>query len=124
MAEVPVSHYQEAAEFYDLLYAGEKDYQAEAQLIAELVRESNPDAKRLLDVGCGTGEHARALTSLGFEVDGVDLEPAFLEIARAKCPGARFTLGDMRTLALDQRYDAVLTLFSAIGYVRHLDGLD
>ena len=50
-------------------------------------------------------------------MDGVDLEPAFVEIARAKCPEGSFHVGDMRTLNLPDRYDAVLCLFSAIGYV-------
>ena len=47
--------YGSAAEFYDLLYAGVKDYQAEAELLASVIRDAAPDARRLLDVGCGTG---------------------------------------------------------------------
>ena len=115
--------YSQAAEFYDLLYAGEKDYQSEAALLVELIHESTPNATSLLDVGCGTGAHARSLIDAGFDVDGVDLEPAFVEIARAKCPEGSFHVGDMRTLDLPDRYDAVLCLFSAIGYVRDEAGL-
>ena len=124
--------YSQAAEFYDLLYSGEKDYDAEAKLLVELIQGSAHDATSaaapavshatpaasLLDVGCGTGAHAQSLIDAGFEVDGVDLEPAFVEIARAKCPEGSFHVGDMRTLDLPDRYDAVLCLFSAIGYVR------
>ena len=116
--------YSQAAEFYDLLYAGEKDYEAEAKPLVELrgsAHDSTSHAEpavSLLDVGCGTGAHARSLIDAGFEVDGGDLEPAFVEIARAKCPEGSFHVGDMRTLALPDRYDAVLCLFSAIGYVR------
>jgi SAM-dependent methyltransferase len=110
--------YAAASEFYDLLYLGRKDYRAEAETIAGIVREANPDARRVLDVGCGTGEHLRHLRDMGFEVDGVDLEPSFVELARRKCPEARIEVGDMATLALPDRYDAVLSLFSAIGYAR------
>ncbi|MCG6956954.1 MAG: class I SAM-dependent methyltransferase [Gemmatimonadetes bacterium] len=109
--------YAAAAEFYDLLYLGRKDYRAETEMIAGVIREGNPDARRVLDVGCGTGEHLRHLRDLGFEVDGVDLEPAFVDLARRKSPEARIQVGDMATLALPDRYDAVLSLFSAIGYV-------
>lgn len=116
--------YAEAAEFYDLLYSGEKDYPAEARLVAELVRAVRPDARTLLDVGCGTGAHARALVDLGFAVDGVDKEPAFVELARAKCPEGSFVVGDMTALDLPARYDAVLCLFSAIGYARTPEALD
>ncbi len=110
--------YSQAAEFYDVLYRGDKDYAAEADLLAGLIHESNPGAASLLDVGCGTGAHARCLVDSGFSVDGVDIEPAFVELARAKCPEGSFRIGDMRTLDLPERYDAVLCLFSAIGYVR------
>ena len=41
---------------------------------------------RLLDLGCGSGEHARLLNSLGFEVTGVDASPSQLEAARAADP--------------------------------------
>jgi SAM-dependent methyltransferase len=118
-----MGEYARAAEFYDLLYAAQKDYGAEVETLAALIRERRPGARRLLDVGCGTGEHARRLTDLGFEVDGVDLEPAFVEIARAKCPAGAFTVADMTTLDLPGRYDVVMSLFSAIGYVRTVDAL-
>lgn len=115
--------YGEAADFYDLLYSSEKDYQREADLVARIITERNPAARTVLDVGCGTGAHARALIDLGFDVDGVDIEPAFVEIAAAKCPEGRFSRGDMRALDLPRSYDAVVCLFSAIGYCLTSDAL-
>jgi SAM-dependent methyltransferase len=111
-----VSHYSTAAEFYDLLYRGEKDYAAEAELLSDVIRGRNPAATSLLDVACGTGSHARALIDIGFEVDGIDLEPSFVELARAKCLEGEFHVGDMTRLNLPKRYDVVTCLFSAIGY--------
>lgn len=113
-----MTDYSSAAEFYDLLYEGEKDHAAEAEFLAALIRGLAPEVVTLLDVGCGTGSHARALIDAGFEVDGVDLEPAFVEMARAKCPEGTFHVGDMTDLHVPARYDAVTCLFSAIGYVR------
>ena len=110
--------YAQAAELYDLLYAGQKDYVAEAKLLGRLVRDARPTAQSVLDVGCGTGAHARALLNAGFQVAGVDLEPAFVEIARARCPEGQFQVGDMTTLKLPARFDAVTCLFGSIGYVR------
>lgn len=115
--------YASAAEYYDLLYRGMKDYPAEAELLRSVILAVRPDARTLLDVGCGTGAHARALSHLGFRVDGVDIEPAFVDIARAKCPDGRFRVGDMMSLELPERYDVVTCLFSAIGYVRTEAGL-
>lgn len=115
--------YRHAAEFYDVLYAREKDYAAEATLLAILIRDANAGARSILDVGCGTGSHARSLIDLGFRVDGVDLEPEFVEIAQAKCPEGSFVVGDMTALDLPDRYDVVTCLFSAIGYTRSEDAL-
>lgn len=55
---------------------------------------------RLLDLGCGTGEHARFLAERGFEVVGVDRSPAMIEQAlEAPCPaGLRFVTGDLTAL--------------------------
>lgn len=120
---VSVGSYGGAAEFYDLLYSEEKDYPAEARLLESLIRRACPSASSVLDVGCGTGAHARSLLDLGFEVDGIDLEPAFVEIARRKCPEGSFEVGDMTDFRLDRTYDVVTCLFSAIGYVLTETGL-
>jgi SAM-dependent methyltransferase len=115
---INVGHYSTAAEFYDLLYRDQKDYVAEAALLGDVIRAHCPAAATILDVACGTGSHARALIDIGFQVDGVDLEPSFIEQARAKCPEGDFRLGDMTQLELSKRYDAIVCLFSAIGYAR------
>lgn len=110
--------YAQAAEFYDLLYESRKDYGVEADYLAGLIGAARPGARSVLDVGCGTGSHARCLLDRGFVVDGVDVETAFVAMARAKCPEGAFVVGDMATLDLPGRYDVVTCLFSAIGYVR------
>jgi len=118
-----VGSYSEAAEFYDLLYSDQKDYAEEAQVLAGLLRKNCPEAKSLLDVGCGTGAHARSLIDGGFEVDGIDLEPSFVEIAAKKCPEGSFHVGDMANFDLPGQYDGVLCLFSAIGYAQTEENL-
>jgi hypothetical protein len=52
-----------------------------------------------------------------FEVDGIDLEADFIDIARAKVPHGAFHRADMRRFDLGRRYDVVLCLFSSIGYL-------
>jgi SAM-dependent methyltransferase len=110
-----------SADFYDLIYSTFKDYEAEAAQIASLLRRVNPECATVLDVACGTGEHARLLAARGFVVDGLDLDAAFVGIARKKHPAGRFFEADMSHFHLPHRYDAVTCLFSSIGYLRTLD---
>src|SRR4051794_18215995 len=113
--------FTESAEFYDAIYSF-KDYAAEAAQIAALVRSAQPDARSVLDVACGTGEHARLLHERhGFEVDGLDLDPSLLRIAREKHPSGRFFEADMGDFALGQHYDVILCLFSSIAYLMTLE---
>ena len=113
--------YSESAEFYDLIYSTFKDYPGEAARIAELLRGIHPQCRTILDVASGTGEHARLLAGLGFVVDGLDLDPAFVRLASEKHPAGRFFEGDMSDFRLPHRYDAVLCLFSSIAYLKTVD---
>jgi len=116
--------FAESADLYDLVYAAYKDYPAEATELANLIRSAHPHARTILDVACGTGEHARLLTEQhGFVVDGLDLDPAFVRIAQQKLPRASVSAGDMTSFAVPGRYDVVLCLFSSIGYVRTLQNV-
>jgi len=114
--------FSESVELYDLIYSQLKDYPAEAAVVATKLEELMPGLRTILDVGCGTGEHARHLAGRGYSVDGIDIEPRFVEMARTKSTGT-FVCADMMTFDLGRTYDAVLCLFSSIGYVRTLDGV-
>lgn len=116
--------YQHSTAYYDLIYRELKDYRDEAAKIHGLLLCLPELPKRILDVGCGTGEHARILAQKhGYEVDGIDIQPGFIEIASQKLPESRFAVADMRDFQLDRKYEAILCLFSSIGYVETLDGL-
>lgn len=58
-------------------------------------------ARRLLDLGCGTGEHSRYLASQGFSVVGVDQSQSMIEAARAESnpSNVEFVLGDLADVA-------------------------
>jgi SAM-dependent methyltransferase len=101
---------------YDLLYNRIKDYGAEAAQLAELIRDRRPGARSLLDVGCGTGNHLVHLAA-DFEVEGLESSPAMAAAARRKLPQVPVHEHDMRSFALGRRFDAVVSLFSAIGYM-------
>jgi SAM-dependent methyltransferase len=70
-------------------------------------------AGAVLDAGCGTGENALHLASLGLRVMGVDVAPSALAVARGKAAqrgmDADFVLADaLRLDRLDRVFDSVL----------------
>lgn len=114
--------FSESTEIYDAIYCAMKDYAAEARMIGSLIRLKNPAAHTVLDVACGTGEHARHLAAdHGFAVDGIDLDAGFVTLAQCKNPAGRFERANMIDFDLGRRYDAVICMFSSIGYVLTLE---
>ncbi len=65
-------------------------------------------ARSVLDAGCGTGRVGRELARRGFDVVGVDIDDVMLATARAKAPDVDWRLGDLATVALSRRFDAVV----------------
>jgi ubiquinone/menaquinone biosynthesis C-methylase UbiE len=81
--------------------------QAEAiwpQEVAVFRRHRLPEAPRILDVGCGTGEIAFRLAEVfpDAQITGVDIIEAHLELARQRCGArARFQVADAFDLPFD-----------------------
>lgn len=103
---------------YEAIYLGRgKDYEAEAAGVTALIRDRDPDANDLLDVGCGPGTHLRYFAEAFDRVEGADLTPAQLEAARERLPDVPLHQADMRDFDLGRQFSAVTCLFSAIGNI-------
>lgn len=111
------------ARYYDLLYR-DKDYCAESEYIAGRIRKKLPKANSILELGCGTGAHAEYLARMGYIVHGIDLSENMLALAEARKASlpaelaARLSFGvdDVRSLRIDQTFDAVISLFHVVSY--------
>lgn len=114
--------YQRSAELYDRIY-GDKSFVEESATIRATVDRVRPGARTLLDVGCGTGGHLVHVCEW-IAVEGLDASEPMLAVARRKLPDVPLHHGDMRSFALDRRFDVITSLFSAIGYVRSAEELD
>lgn len=109
--------------YYDLLYR-EKDYVGEAQFVHQLIQQYAPGSQSILDLGCGTGNHAKLLVKEGYQVHGVDLSTEMLQQAHnhySHLPidmqtRLHFSEGDIRQVKLNQTFDVVLALFHVISY--------
>jgi SAM-dependent methyltransferase len=101
-------------EDFDLAYEGTPPWEIGRPQPALLaLAEAGAIRGRVLDVGCGTGEHALLAASLGLEATGIDLAAAAIERARRKAAQrgleARFVIGNVLDLSgLGGQFDTVL----------------
>jgi ubiquinone/menaquinone biosynthesis C-methylase UbiE len=112
----------ESAELYDAIYHF-KNYGRECEILRAIIQVAAPGAGTILDVACGTGEHAKFLKEK-YAIDGVDLNEQYLRAAQIKNPAGNYTRADMTDFDLRATYDVVTCLFSAIGYVRTVDRMN
>jgi SAM-dependent methyltransferase len=89
--------------------------------IAADVAAVAPDGARVLEVGCGPGHLSTRLAHHGFEVTGLDLDPAMIARARANTDRAgnrggrrpSFLVGNVASLAFpDRSFDLVVSSLS------------
>ena len=113
--------YGDLAHLWPLMSPPE-DYADEgACLRSELRTRLGPGKLRLLELGTGGGHLLHHLAG-EFEATAVDLSEAMLAHSRRLNPGVTHHLGDMRTVRLDETFDAVL-IHDAIDYMRTEDDL-
>ena len=104
------------AKIYDKIW-GKYDYDADVKFLDWLFKEYG--CRSIIDIGCGTGNHAIRLSKLEYEVTGVDISETMLEIAKEKDKDAkiRFIQGNMRKLEKPipkgKKFDAAICLGQA-----------
>lgn len=109
------------AAYYDLLYR-DKDYAAEAVFVGDLLQQHGGIASgSLLELGCGTGKHAEYLARLGYRIHGVDMSTTMIESACSRIPTEfkkqlSFEVGDVRSVRVGCKFDAVISLFHVASY--------
>jgi len=115
--------YRKFAGYYDLIYQW-MDYAGEVEFIEKMVDlYLCSGGNNLLDVACGTGNHAQYLTD-SFQVVGLDLNREMMEIAMEKVPEMELIHGNMKEMNLERDFDVIICLFSSINYHTNLSELE
>ena len=116
--------YAGVAEVYDLMIDWPGRLGRERPFFAEVMQSRHP--RRVLDIGCATGDHARMFAEMGADVIGVDPSAAMLARARALTPGdnPRFLAGDLAHLPLSAAsVELVTVLGNTLAHVGTARGL-
>ena len=111
--------------YYDLLYK-DKDYRGETDYVHSLITAHGPVVKSILELGSGTGVHACLFAEKGCAVTGVDQSESMLRMAEARKLSMddalqaklEFVAGDIRSFSNGKEYDAVISLFHVMSYMR------
>ena len=117
--------YDALAEHYDQLLASHR--QRILELVTAAIDQHCPRARRVLDVGCGTGALAEQLVRRRLEVVALDPSPAMLRVARRRLRPwssqvtlSRGALGDSPLPPVD----AVVATFEVVNHLRSIAELD
>ncbi len=98
--------YTTLARAHHELYQSISDYDREFRELARILKRAR--ARRVLEIGCGSGNLAPRFLAAGCDYVGLDQSAQFLSIARELAPTAGFVRADMRRFRLTPRFDAVL----------------
>ena len=98
----------------------EKRNKKEANIIFKNLPKN---CKKILDAPCGYGRIANILASRGYGVTGIDISKYFINIAKEqsvkKDLKVLYLTGDIFKKRLPGKFDAVLNIFTSIGYLEN-----
>ena len=114
-----MNQFETYAYYYDLFYQ-EKNYEKESARIHSLITRYKPNAKTILDLGCGTGKHAIFMAENGYDVIGVDISESMLAQAREnsekKSTMINFIHADIACFESFEIYDVAMSMFHVLSY--------
>lgn len=107
--------YTELALAYHEMYQTLFDYEKQYALFEGLIRKH--ECRRVLEIGCGSGNLCPFFVEAGYDYTGLDLAEEMLAIAREMYPGGEFVQGDMRNFDLMRTFDAVMVTGRSFTYM-------
>lgn len=117
-----ISYIGRHAELYDIMY-GAKPYKEESQFITDYFRSYNPSGNSILELACGTGNHAFEFEEKNFTITAFDNSEDMIKQSLIKKnqrnSNAEFltdSMIDFKTIG-NRRFDFSMCLFDSLGYV-------
>ena len=112
--------FSNSALFYDAIYKN-KEYPKEAAYVVESIRKLDSTAKRMLELGCGTGNYSFIFRDHGFEVLGIDASEEMISLANLKKSSLGnknidFEMCNSEDFHTNLEWDLAVSLFFMLGY--------
>ena len=113
--------FEKYALYYDLLYQ-DKDYLKETNYILSLIKKYQPETRKILEFGAGSGIHGRMLANAGLQISGIERSQEMINLglcskqARNHNNNFSCTQGDCTRTFLGDDFDSVISLFHVLSY--------
>jgi ubiquinone/menaquinone biosynthesis C-methylase UbiE len=117
-----ISPFEQIAPQYAALWSDTPRGRAQRERMWREVDNLFHPGDRILDLGCGTGDDAVHLMSLGVEVVGIDSAPSMVELARARGVDAR-RMAIEELASLEGAFDGAISNFGALNCVADLEAI-
>lgn len=111
--------YTKMAYLYDKFYS-KKDYTNEVNFIKNFI--DNKD-NLILDVGCGSGNHATILSNMGYNVRGFDKSPDMVNVANQKLPN-KFFVDDLLKIDCRDNFNVIISFFAVFNHLKNYRELE
>jgi SAM-dependent methyltransferase len=116
-------NFEDYSQYYDLMYE-DKDYTIESLYLINKVKKIKPKVENVLELGCGSGSHAKYLIKKWNNIYGIDLSKKMIEIAKnKKISNFHPTVGNITKFKFKIKFDVIISLFHVISYLNNDDDI-
>ncbi|QSG05560.1 class I SAM-dependent DNA methyltransferase [Halapricum desulfuricans] len=107
--------YTDYPELYDAIQS-EWDYDRDCAFVRDLLDGRDPENLRLLEIGCGTGEHTRRFAADGYDVTAMDPNEGMLSRAKEKID-IEYHAAGVPGIPVDSEFDVVVAIRGVINHL-------
>ena len=115
MIEELYADYNKYSDFYDI-FNKYRNYNREIRFILNIAKNK----KWILDLGCGTGTHLKALNNLGYITYGIDNSKNMIELSKEKINCNLYEM-DILNYKINEKFDAIISMHSVFNHLKNYD---
>ena len=101
------------------------DYDEWFDYLNKLIKKYVPDAKSVVELGCGTGTMTKKLANAGYDVIGLDLSEDMLSVAMSENYDSNilYIKQDMTQIDLGSKHDVFVSVGDSVNYITDKEDL-
>ena len=106
------SSFRKYAKYYDQIYS-DKSYNLETVYLNKIFKKKKSE---ILEIGCGSGNHAIEFFKLGHKITAIDNSSKMISLARKKNKKITFLKKDGSSYRSKKKFDTIILLFHVVNF--------